>query len=303
MSTKTSPAITACPNAAHFVSSPVPATSAETTSPVPAGSGTRANSPRQRTSSTLRETRGLRRADDLIASGKIEQALERLRKLISDVPGATRGYLKMASLLRQKRRVSEALDVLRAAISQNPAALTPREVLAELCLELGRWDEAIAQSRALLEYAPRSLFARDVLSAAYLQRGLLDRALCVTDEMITIDPNDPAHHFKRGVLLQQKGQLGSAVRAFVRVLQMHPDSEAADESRAAIEMLDCYQLRQIVTLAVEDVPFRLRLRHSCVEAVMQRGFFLSDQGIAALCQMRFDELPSAPTGWRQYYYH
>ena len=307
MSTKTSPAIAACSDAARFVNSvPQTATSAEnsgTADSVHAGAITGDTNTRRRTCPTLRETRGLRRADDLIASGKVEQALDRLRKLVSDVPGATRGYLKMASLLRQKRRASEALDVLRAAIAQNPTVLAPREVLAELCLEVGRWEEAIAQSRALLHYAPRSLFARDVLSAAYLQRGLLDRALRVTDEMVSLDPTDPANHFKRGVLLQQKGLLGGAVRAFLRVLEMDPDSEAAEESRAAVEMLDCCQLRQIVMLAVEDIPFRLRLRHNCVEAITLRGYLLSDRGIVALQQMRFDELPTPPIGWRQYYYH
>ena len=48
-----------------------------------------------------------------------------------------------------------------------------------------------------------------MLSAAYLQRGLLDEALRVIEQMIRLDPMDPAGHFKRGVLLQQKGAVYS----------------------------------------------------------------------------------------------
>jgi tetratricopeptide (TPR) repeat protein len=213
------------------------------------------------------------------------------------------GYLRIASLLRDTRRPSEALEVLRNAIDRAPAIPAPREALAEMCLELGRWDEAISQSRALLGMMPRSLFARDVLSAAYLQRGQIDLALRITNEMITLDPTDATNHFKRGVLLQQKGHIGGAIRAFMRVLSMEPDSEAADESRAAIEMLDNYQIQQIITMAVEDVPFRVALRENCAEAVLKRGYLLSDSGIAALSRICFDDLPPAPPGWRHYHYH
>jgi tetratricopeptide (TPR) repeat protein len=96
-----------------------------------------------------------------------------------------------------------------------------------MCLEVGRWEEAIHECQVLLSLAPRSLPARDVLSAAYLQRGLIEKALQVTEEMITLDPHDAAHHFKRGVLLQQQGMVGPALREFQRVLQMDADGEAA----------------------------------------------------------------------------
>jgi tetratricopeptide (TPR) repeat protein len=168
---------------------------------------------------------------------------------------------------------------------------------------MGRFDEAIAECRALIEQSPRSLFARDLLSAAYLQRGMLDHALRTTDEMIVLDPSDPVSHFKRGVLLQQKGQTVRAVQAFMRVLDMDSEGEAADESRAALEMLDCSQLRQIFTLAMDDWAFRWRLRHNGQEAITSRGFLLSERGLAALAQMHFDEFPQTPAGWRQYHYH
>jgi tetratricopeptide (TPR) repeat protein len=209
----------------------------------------------------------------------------------------------MASLLRESHRSSEAYEILRDAISRAPYSPEARESLAEICLEMGRWDEAIQQSNVLLTLYPRSLFARDVLSAAYLQRGLIDKALRITDEMVSLDPNDASNHFKRGVLLQQKGRVGAALAAFQRVVQMDPESDVADESRSAIEMLDNYQIRQVVMLAVEDIPFRLSLLKECGAAVASRGFFLSDRGVAALGQIRFDDLPDAPPGWRHYHYH
>ena len=145
-------------------------------------------------------------------------------------------------------------------------------------------------------------FARDILAASYLQRGMLDQALRVTDEMICLDPADSSHYFKRAILLQQKGIIGGAVAAFSRVLCMNPDPEVAEESRAALEMLDSHQIRQILTIAVEDVPFRFRLLQNPESAVSGKGFLLSSAGMAALEQVRFDDLPEVPPGWRQYLY-
>ena len=250
-----------------------------------------------------KEVRGLQRADVLIARGQIDKAITHLRKLITDLPDSTRGHLRIASLLHEKRQSSEAIEILRGVVSRAPDAALAREVLAEMCLDVGRPQEAIDHCRALLKISARSLFARDILSAAYLQCGKLDESLRVIQEMIYLDPLDASHHFKKGVLLQQKGYLRSATESFLRVLNMEPDSEAAEESRAALEMLDSCQIRQIITLAVEDIPFRLRLQRHPETAVTDKGFLLSGGGMAALSQMRFDEMPSAPPGWQQYYYN
>lgn len=268
-----------------------------------AAADTRGSRPPSAAALRGREARGLRRADALIASGQIEKALTHLRKLVIDLPHSTPGYLRIASLLREKKRADEARDVLKTAVAAAPASPAPREALAEVCLESGRWEEAILHSRALLTLSPRSLFARDVLSAAYLQRGFLDQALRVTEEMIRIDPADAANHFKRGVLLQQKGLVGAAVSAFCRVLSMDADPDVAAESRAALEMLDGYQIRQILTLAVEDIPFRVNLRQDAAAAITEKGYLLSEAGLSALCQISFDDLPGAPAGWRHYHYH
>ncbi|GAB4466026.1 MAG: hypothetical protein OHK0029_37090 [Armatimonadaceae bacterium] len=250
-----------------------------------------------------RETRGIRRADALAASGQVDKALAHLRKLVSDVPDSTRGYLRMASLLREVQRPAEALSVLRSAIERIPNVPAPREALAEMCLEMGRWEEAIQQSRALLSLSPRSLIARDVLSAAYFQSGQLDQALRITEEMIILDPTDAANHFKKGVLLQQKGYIAGAMEAFLRVVHMSPDSEAAEESFAAIEMLDNYQIRQIISRATEDVPFRLRLQRNTVEALKMHGYSLSDRGVSTLSMVPLSDLPLTPPGWQQYRLH
>lgn len=257
-------------------------------------------------SAGARETRSLRRADALVAAGQTEAALAHLRRLTQTLPGATRASLKMARLLKETKRVAEALSVLRTAAALAPANPAPREALAELALEVGAIPEAIDCAKQLMLLIPHSIPARDILSAAYLQSGLLPDALRMAQELCRLDPGEPLHHFKRGVLLQQMGLVAGATEAYLRVLSDcengDHDEDFLQETRDALEMLDHYQLRQIAILAVEDAPFRANLRRDAFETVISKGFRLSPAGVAALSRLSLDDLPS-PSAWRHHYYH
>lgn len=252
------------------------------------------------------ETRSLRRADALIASGQMDKAVATLRRLTRRLPGATRAHLKMATLLKGARRVGEAMTVLRRATFAAPGDPAPLEALAELALETGATDEAITLGRRLLTLSPRSLLARDVLSAAFLQRGLLSDALHMAEELARLDPEEPAHHFKRGVLLQQMGQIGAATEAYLRCLDgsdASGDDTYLSEAHEAVEILDRFQLRQIALLAVEDVLFRANLLRDPFGTAFGKGFRLSPAGIAALARLTPEDLPAGNPPWRHRYYH
>ena len=72
---------------------------------------------------------------------------------------------------------------------------------------------------------------------------------------------------------------------------MEPDSDIAFEARDAIEALDNYQLKQILTIAIEDTVFRLKLMLDPVGASMERGFLLSGKGLMTLRQVDLESMP------------
>lgn len=249
------------------------------------------------------EWRWLHQADALVASGRIEEAVAQLKTLVHALPDSTRGYVRLANLLRQWRRAGEAREILETAVAHVPNCPVSREALADVCLEIGRYDDAIRHGRALLDLKKRSIHARDLLSTAYLHRGQYDRALRLTDEMIRLDPFEPAHHFKRGVVLQQAGHLSGSCEAFQRTLELSPEPELQEACRMAIDLLERYQIRQILTIASDDMLFRLRLLRDPLDASQQRGFSLSETAIAVLAAQLSHLVPDNQPGWRQYYYH
>jgi len=237
----------------------------------------------------------LRRAASQEQKGEYRRAIENMRKALKIAPGRASSYARLAVLCRAARRFDEALQALRAAAECDPGDPELREMLLQVCMESGKYELAINESRHLLKRWPRNVYARDVLSMAYLQIGDYDKALRVTDELIFIDPLDATNHFKKAIIYQQKGEIGSAMVEYSRVAEIDPESDVAQDAQEAMASLDDFQLRQIITLALEDSGFRARLARDVEGAAAEKGFVLSGGGVSALRQMDFDGMTETDT--------
>lgn len=242
----------------------------------------------------------MKRASSLARQGLYDEAIENIHKAMAINPRNARFSVELANIYRAQNRMNLAVDAMRNATELDPRNSVVQEQLLLALIELGRLDEAVVVGRKLLARLPKNLYARDMLSIAYLQQGKLDSALEVTNELIRLAPTDPLHHFKKAVLLQQKGEVCQAMVSFTRVLEIDPEGEMADDAREAIAALDSYQLRQILTIAIEDAIFKTKLTLDPDLASQERGFLLSSGGIAALRQIDLDSLPGDP---RTRHYH
>lgn len=233
----------------------------------------------------------LKRADALAKQGHYDEAIAQVKQAISIWPSEPKCSVQLAMLYRAQNKIGPAVEAMKTAVDLNPKDSGTQEQLLQILIELGRYDEAVSLSRRLLAQSPRNLFVRDVLGIAYLQQGKIEDSLRVTNELINLVPADPAHHFKKAVLLQQKGEIAHAMSSFTRSLEMDPGGDMADDAREAIAALDSYQLRQILTIAVEDMVFRTKLTIDPEAASMERGFLLSSSGVTTLRQIDLDSLP------------
>ncbi len=220
--------------------------------------------------------------------GKPKKAISMLRQAIKQAPRNAVYRLHLAELYREVNNQKRALTEARRALKLLPDLLEARELVAELLLEQGFVDSSIREATLILKRSPRNLRGLDLLGTAFLYQGDVDHALQVVNQMALLSPSDPLHHFKRAILLQQKGQVGEALGAFMRVLEMGGEEELVEQAADAIQMLDEFQVRQILLLASEDAIFRNRLSHDVERATRQRGYHLSPGGLMALSQINFD---------------
>ncbi len=211
-------------------------------------------------------------------------------------PNDPMAFFRLGLMYREMRRVEPALSALRRAADLNPEYRDPREALIATLLDSGRYQEIVSEGKLLVKLAPRSIFARDVLSLAYMQLGQTDKALRVVGELIWLDPANPDHYLKRAMLLQQQGNVKNAVGEYTRVLEMAPqDSDALSVAADALETMDDHQLQQILLLASDDQLFQWKAMHDPAEAVLERGYHLTPDGIAKLRFLLDQQARETPT--------
>ncbi len=235
--------------------------------------------------------------------GLLDEALRELRRALRTSTDKGPIYKRIADVYRGLHQTKDAISAITKAIKLDPNDVEARETYLDLLLEMGEFEAAIHGGRELLAIYPRSLSAREILSIAYLQKGYMDEAMRMTNELIAMDPSSPANRFKRAWLFQQKGDYGNAINEYLRVLDMGPEEDMARDAQQAIDAMDSYQLRQIITLALEDYIFRAKMVRNPETAALERGFIMSYSGLAALKQIKFDELPEIYSEWKQRYYH
>jgi tetratricopeptide (TPR) repeat protein len=222
--------------------------------------------------------------------GELKKAIAMLRQAIKQSPKNPSYRLNLAQMYKEVHNENRALTEARRALTLSPDLLEARELVAELLLEQGLVEDTLKETHEILRRSPHNLRGLDLMGTAYLYQGDLDKALHVVNRMILLSPGDPLHHFKRAILLQQKGHVGEALASFLRVVEMDEESDISQQSVDAVHMLDDYQIRQILLLASEDALFRYRLHQDVEGAVRQRGYLLSPSGIAALAQVDFQEV-------------
>jgi tetratricopeptide (TPR) repeat protein len=223
------------------------------------------------------------KSGQLLLDGRVKEALLCQAEVAALCPNTPVAFFRLGVICRKAGRTVSAVDAFRRAVFLAPELREQREALMEALLEASRYAEVIVEAKDMLQIFPRSLFTFDMLCVAYLQIGRIEKAVQVTGEMILLDPHSPAHHFKRAMLFQQQGNLKFAMAEYARAMDLAaPDSEVYEDAGEALRMLDEFQAHQIISLASDDRLFRWYLRQNTAQAIDERGFCLSDEGLSRM---------------------
>lgn len=217
--------------------------------------------------------------------GNVEKAIRILRKVVRESPENPLYHLQLAYLYRDNGQLKAATREARMARKLDPEMLEADILLAEILIEKDEIEKALLILLEVLERCPRHPQALDLLATAYLSSGEPETALNILEELSQIMPNDPLPLFKRAVILHQLGYLSSAMEALLRLLTVAPQSDLAHQAKEIITLLDEHQLHQIVMLAQDDALFRAKLLQNPEEAIEDRGFLLSPEGLNTLLQI------------------
>ncbi|HQK95142.1 MAG TPA: tetratricopeptide repeat protein [Armatimonadota bacterium] len=237
------------------------------------------------------------------AEGRFEEARAAFEKAIELEPDRLDYYCGLAMVQRELNSSREAADTLRHALAMDPGHDPARQMLAEVYLEMGIYTGVIEEARTLLARSPRNAPALAILAAACQETGDMGVAIASVEQLVRLCPRDAHNHYVLGSLYRQRGDLGRALERFERTVELAPDSQLADLAQSEIQSMDSMQIQLILLLAAENPGFRVRLEQDPVQAAYDYGFRVSDNALAVIHGLDFDQIPQRPSHWGQATYH
>jgi protein O-GlcNAc transferase len=178
------------------------------------------------TQARLQDALQLRRA------GKLAQAAELYRQILSEEPKHFEALHALGILTYQNGRLEDAERLIRDAVAANPNAADAAYNHACLLQRLNRLDEALLTFDAALAVRPNYLEALvnrgGVLTA--LQR--YEEALTNARRVVTLKPDFAPGWNNQGGALQALGQFENALASFDRAVALKPDYADAWKNRS-----------------------------------------------------------------------
>ena len=135
--------------------------------------------------------------------------------------------IKRAESLIAEGRLDAAVGELERLVSVDPRNEPAHTGLAGLYGQLRQWDQAEMHFRRAIELNPNSLGAHFNYGRVLFERQQYDEAAKVIRRALEIDPHDPRSHTLLGRVLERQGRRAEAIRHYRLALEADPNQREA----------------------------------------------------------------------------
>lgn len=166
-------------------------------------------------------------ADLLIRTGDATAAIPLLNDLAASHPGLTSPYLLLGAAHQALGQLDQALGAYARLERLNPASPQPHYLAGLVRIKQGNREAAAAAFSKSSQLAPAFMLPLAQLATLDLHEQKGDQALTRIDRAIRQAPNSGSLHYLRGQVLLWTGQPDKAEYAFLRAIELDPDSLSA----------------------------------------------------------------------------
>ncbi len=188
--------------------------------------------PRQHTQH--RSVLAYNRAQLLVATGELHQALTAYDDVIATDPHHSEYYFERASVLRRLGRPADAMADYDRAIQAAAPYPEPHFNRGDLAAELGDLATAVEEFAYVVELDPAFPDAAANLVALRLEAGDTDGAAADVEAALLHRAEDPRLHCLHGLVALEQGDPGTARAALDRALALDPTRTDALANRAVL---------------------------------------------------------------------
>jgi tetratricopeptide (TPR) repeat protein len=269
---------------------------------------------------------------------RIDQKLKTLSQYVQQYPSGWKKRLELANLLYAMGRIEQAVEEYRQVISRQQPLIGVRLQLGKLLQLMGQEAEAIAVYETALPLVRNQATRQHIGGLIAVCRGDTQGAIQAFESAASLEPDNAAHWLALGQMQMGREDAVAALRAFDTVLSLNPDDivvliDSYDASQAVGNVREAQRrLSRVLELAPDDfralkrlADTRCRMRLVSGEAGKQTKQIISsvlrlapnaadahellayyhvfrgewEKGVGVLQQFT-EQHPNNPSGW--YYY-
>ena len=164
---------------------------------------------------------------DLVKTGKTDEALAQLEKLTARQPDFAPAQSMLASLYFGKSRYAEALAAMQKAYAADPTNTSYQQKLGSAYLNLGEYDQAITFFQKLITQNPNDSRAYLGLGSAYMSLKQYDSAIAPFRHAATLDTKSALPLHALGQAQLRSAQYADAQQTYRRLLSQFPNDTQA----------------------------------------------------------------------------
>jgi membrane associated rhomboid family serine protease/Flp pilus assembly protein TadD len=172
-------------------------------------------------------TNELASIDQLIKSGKTEEAIAQLQQLTAREPNLAPAQATLANLYFEKSRYPEAIAAMEKAYEAEPENTTYQQKLGSAYLNVGEYDQAITFFQRLSKQNPNDSRPYLGLGVAYMEKRQYDSAIAPFQQAVTLDPKSPKPLHFLGQAQLRAGHFADAQQTYRRLLAQDPNDAQA----------------------------------------------------------------------------
>jgi tetratricopeptide (TPR) repeat protein len=211
-------------------------------------------------------------ANQWLAEGKVQQAVDTYRKALQLNPNYAQARYNLSLALDKLGEFSEEQEQLEEAVKLDPKLGSAHDQLGLLALRIGKLDKAEQEFKSALLINPQDAEALDSLGVIYSLKGNEAQATAMFQRSIESDPKYAKAYLDLGMTLAQHGQYAEAERQFQTAIKMAPDNESG---YTGLGMLLAKTGRE--GEAIQSFRKAVALDPSSPEAHVNLGIALADQ--------------------------
>lgn len=177
-------------------------------------------------------TECLKRGNDLLAAGKVEEAIEQYKRAAKLNPEDEDIYYNLGLAFARVGNLAEAKQAYNEALKIYPDYVEALNNLGNLLVKEGSYDEAVQQLSRAVELDPKSSAAQNSLGNALARLGRYGEALLHFQKALEGKPDYLEAQQNLASAYLMLGRSDEATKEFTSILKNHPDFEPARKGLA-----------------------------------------------------------------------